>query len=268
MDFFGFHPLYVVILIALALIIFGPSRLPKMGAQVGRMMREFQAAREGLTQQMRDAFEEDSDADGPTVAEEDDEPDSELATSPSTGPAVAVLDPPEGESGLEDPEATPDVAGETQAAIEAATATDEPQATAVESPSDVIATEDPETAAVETPSEVTAAEEPEAAAVETPSEVTAAEEPEATAVEPSSEVTATEEPQTAAAVEPPVEGTATAEPEAATAVPEPADTEASEPENRSHNGTPAAGEDASFASVTADEHQERPQPDQGAPSPD
>jgi TatA/E family protein of Tat protein translocase len=95
----GFHPLYVVILLALALIIFGPSRLPKMGAQVGRMLREFQAAREGLTQQMRDAFEEEPNfgpSTGPTVAVAEEEPSSEPVASAEDGDAVA--DRPLGET--------------------------------------------------------------------------------------------------------------------------------------------------------------------------
>lgn len=92
----GFHPLYVIILLALALIVFGPSRLPKMGAQVGRMMREFQEAREGLTQQMREAFEERPEP--VNVAEAGDaEPDVAVeAEREEEGgeSSVAVLDPP------------------------------------------------------------------------------------------------------------------------------------------------------------------------------
>lgn len=94
MDFFGFHPLYVVILLALALIIFGPSRLPKLGAQAGRMLKEFQAAREGLTQQMREAFDEEPDfgpSSGPTVAVAEDETDSEpVASGDSESPEDGV----------------------------------------------------------------------------------------------------------------------------------------------------------------------------------
>jgi len=124
LDFFGFHPLYVVILVALALIIFGPSRLPKMGAQMGRMLREFQVAREGLTQQMRDAFEEEPDSDaGPTVADEEAETEPEA----STGTTVAVIDPPAWHSTLEDPEPAADVTAETAAAVEAANAYEEPK---------------------------------------------------------------------------------------------------------------------------------------------
>lgn len=101
MDFFGFHPLYIVILLALALIIFGPSRLPKMGAQVGRMLREFQIAREGLTQQMRDAFEESAPDFGPSSGPDVDssstyaDDDTAKEAEPSSDGSVAVLDPPE-----------------------------------------------------------------------------------------------------------------------------------------------------------------------------
>jgi hypothetical protein len=68
------------------------------------MLREFQAAREGLTQQMREAFEEEPDfgpSSGPTVAVAEDETDSEPAASSETESAVAVLDPPEDEAQLE-----------------------------------------------------------------------------------------------------------------------------------------------------------------------
>ena len=95
----GFHPLYVIILLALALIVFGPSRLPKMGAQVGKMMREFQSAREGLTQQVREAFEEQPAA----VATVEDEPEAAaLPTGEEDATAVAVLEPP-----LDAPEPVP-----------------------------------------------------------------------------------------------------------------------------------------------------------------
>ncbi|MGH7912606.1 MAG: twin-arginine translocase TatA/TatE family subunit [Candidatus Dormibacteraceae bacterium] len=87
----GFHPLYVIILLALALIVFGPSRLPKMGAQVGKMMREFQSAREGLTQQVRDAFEEQ-----PTTepAVEDEPETAALPAGDEDATSVAVLEAP------------------------------------------------------------------------------------------------------------------------------------------------------------------------------
>lgn len=43
MDF-GFHPLYLVVLLVIALVLFGPGKLPQLGAALGRGMREFREA--------------------------------------------------------------------------------------------------------------------------------------------------------------------------------------------------------------------------------
>ncbi|MBO0707342.1 MAG: twin-arginine translocase TatA/TatE family subunit [Candidatus Dormibacteraeota bacterium] len=187
-----------MILVALALIIFGPSRLPKMGAQMGRMLREFQAAREGLTQQMREAFEEEPENDfaaSTTSVDEETEPASDEST-------VAVLDPPpdgqttpeamgtavdgaEGASGEVDlAEAaaagvtaalhTPVEDPEAEEPEEAAASTGAPAAAVTPStPADEVPAADPETP-------VSAAAQPETAPVETPAEPTVTSGPEAT----------------------------------------------------------------------------------------
>jgi len=46
---FGLHPAYLIILLAIILIIFGPGKLPELGSAVGRGMREFRKAQDGLT---------------------------------------------------------------------------------------------------------------------------------------------------------------------------------------------------------------------------
>ncbi len=38
----GFHPLELVIILVVALLIFGPKRLPEMGASIGKSIKEFQ----------------------------------------------------------------------------------------------------------------------------------------------------------------------------------------------------------------------------------
>lgn len=42
MPGFGFHWLELVPLVILALLIFGPKRLPEMGASIGKTIKEFQ----------------------------------------------------------------------------------------------------------------------------------------------------------------------------------------------------------------------------------
>jgi sec-independent protein translocase protein TatA len=43
------HPGYLIILLAIVLIIFGPGKLPDVGGAIGRGVREFQKTRDGLT---------------------------------------------------------------------------------------------------------------------------------------------------------------------------------------------------------------------------
>ncbi len=38
----GFHPLELIIILVVALLIFGPKRLPEMGASIGKSIKEFQ----------------------------------------------------------------------------------------------------------------------------------------------------------------------------------------------------------------------------------
>jgi sec-independent protein translocase protein TatA len=46
---FGIHPAYLVVLLAIVLIIFGPGKLPELGGAIGRGMREFQHTVNGIT---------------------------------------------------------------------------------------------------------------------------------------------------------------------------------------------------------------------------
>ena len=50
-----FHPLWLVVILAVVLIIFGPGRLPELGGAVGRAMREFRKASSDLTNEVTSA---------------------------------------------------------------------------------------------------------------------------------------------------------------------------------------------------------------------
>jgi sec-independent protein translocase protein TatA len=47
---FGLQPTHLIIIAVVALIIFGPSRLPEIGRAVGKTLKEFQAATKEATQ--------------------------------------------------------------------------------------------------------------------------------------------------------------------------------------------------------------------------
>jgi len=49
------HPFWIIAIIVVVLIIFGPGRLPELGAGVGKAMREFRKATSELTNEVTHA---------------------------------------------------------------------------------------------------------------------------------------------------------------------------------------------------------------------
>jgi len=55
-----FHWFYIVGLLVIVLIIFGPGRLPELGGAVGKAMREFRKATTEITNEMTSAVQSTS----------------------------------------------------------------------------------------------------------------------------------------------------------------------------------------------------------------
>jgi sec-independent protein translocase protein TatA len=53
-----FHPLWLIILLAIVLIIFGPGKLPELGGAVGRGIREFRKASTEITEEVKSSMNE------------------------------------------------------------------------------------------------------------------------------------------------------------------------------------------------------------------
>lgn len=49
------HPLWLVVILVIVLIIFGPGRLPELGAGIGKAMREFRKATSEITNEVTSA---------------------------------------------------------------------------------------------------------------------------------------------------------------------------------------------------------------------
>lgn len=64
---FGFHPIYLVVLVIIVLIIFGPGRLPELGGAIGKGLREFRKATSDLTNEITRSGDEDRGATATTV---------------------------------------------------------------------------------------------------------------------------------------------------------------------------------------------------------
>ncbi len=61
-----FHPLWLVVILVVVLIIFGPGRLPELGGAVGRAMKEFRKATSELTSEVTAAAQGKPEAPSPS----------------------------------------------------------------------------------------------------------------------------------------------------------------------------------------------------------
>jgi sec-independent protein translocase protein TatA len=58
-------PLEILVILIVALVVFGPTKLPELGRQVGRGYREFRKFQQGIRNDIHGAFGEDDDEDRP-----------------------------------------------------------------------------------------------------------------------------------------------------------------------------------------------------------
>ena len=86
-------PLEILVIFIVALVVFGPSKLPQIGRQVGRGFREFRKFQAGLRDDIEDAFREDDDDDDVDDDHEDDEPKQLEAGRPESGAEARPPDP-------------------------------------------------------------------------------------------------------------------------------------------------------------------------------
>jgi sec-independent protein translocase protein TatA len=64
----GSHWLWLIILLVVVLIIFGPGRLPELGGAVGKAMREFRKATTELTNEVTTAAQAKPEPPSPTAS--------------------------------------------------------------------------------------------------------------------------------------------------------------------------------------------------------
>jgi sec-independent protein translocase protein TatB len=58
MNFFGVGPMEAIVIMVIALVIFGPGRLPEMMAEAGRMVRELRRMTRDITSEFDDSIRE------------------------------------------------------------------------------------------------------------------------------------------------------------------------------------------------------------------
>jgi len=65
---FGLQPIHIVVIIVLALLIFGPKRLPDFGKSLGRSIREFRQASKEMANDFQETSSEQSQEPKPANA--------------------------------------------------------------------------------------------------------------------------------------------------------------------------------------------------------
>ena len=78
-------PMEIIIVLAIALIVFGPKRLPELGRGLGRGMRDFKAGLTGADDDDRRAEEESKRTAAATIS-----PAAPVPVSPQPAPPVEV----------------------------------------------------------------------------------------------------------------------------------------------------------------------------------
>ena len=76
-----FHPLWLVLILAVVLIVFGPGRLPELGGAVGKAMREFRKATTELSNEVTSAAQTKPEPPAPTETVAKGPSSSEAETS-------------------------------------------------------------------------------------------------------------------------------------------------------------------------------------------
>ncbi len=93
MNFLGMGPMELVLIMVLALIVFGPGKLPEIAGQVGRMVRDFRNATSDMSSEFNKAFtleSQESSSPPPAPAQP-----SLPSTVASNEPSTATTDPSE-----------------------------------------------------------------------------------------------------------------------------------------------------------------------------
>jgi sec-independent protein translocase protein TatA len=87
---FGLQPIHVVVVVIVALIVFGPKRLPEVGRWVGRTLSGLQQSAHEMTFAMREEAIKGTQAGQGSIVPQTKEPDPTIA-NPASSQSIPVI---------------------------------------------------------------------------------------------------------------------------------------------------------------------------------
>lgn len=88
MNFLGMGPMELVLIMVLALIVFGPGKLPEIAGQLGRMVRDFRRTTGEMSTEFNRAFSLELDETKTPESSSSDRPNMSEATPAITPPSL------------------------------------------------------------------------------------------------------------------------------------------------------------------------------------
>ena len=98
MNFLGMGPAELLLVLALALIVFGPDKLPDLARQIGRVVGEFRRVSSDVTREMQRSLQEEAPNPGPRIVRQSP-PSGPKPVQPAAPAPAAEPVPPASESG-------------------------------------------------------------------------------------------------------------------------------------------------------------------------
>jgi sec-independent protein translocase protein TatA len=86
---FGIQPIHIVIIVVVALLIFGPRRLPEMGRSIGKALNEFRRGTKEVTDAFREGAGSPADVEtAHTIAPPNSQPAAPATSIPIQNPSI------------------------------------------------------------------------------------------------------------------------------------------------------------------------------------
>src|SRR5258708_36233463 len=93
---FGFHGLDLVVILVIALLIFGPKKLPEMGASIGKSIKEFQKGMKEVTggHKKDDDDDDDEEEANPIRPKDMKKPNGNVSSAPAPKSSAREMSSP------------------------------------------------------------------------------------------------------------------------------------------------------------------------------